>query len=293
MSEAASLTVVIPTYRREMVLLDTLAHLLALDPPPAEILAIDQSERHEPETEARLGGLQETGQVRWLRQEAPSIPKAMNRGLLEARQPIVLFLDDDIRPDPELIAAHGAAHRKHPDTLVAGRVIQPWQEGQDFAPDRDFHFASLRPRWIDAFMGGNFSVRRDAALDLGGFDENFVKVAYHFEAEFAHRWRASGRRIYFEPGACIHHLKAGAGGTRSYGNYLTSWRPDHAVGAHYYFLRSGQPARCLARPLRAVVTRHHLRRPWWIPVTLAAELRALLWALALHARGPRLMRRNP
>ena len=38
-------------------------------------------------------------------------------------------------------------------------------------------------------MGGNFSVRRDIALRLGGFDEQFVRVAYNFEAEFAHRLR--------------------------------------------------------------------------------------------------------
>lgn len=283
----ASLSVAIATYRREGVLLDTLVHLLALDVPPAEILVIDQTEHHAPETVARLQALREDGHIRWLRQSAPSIPKAMNLGLLEARQPIVLFLDDDIRPEPGLIAAHGAAHQQFGDILVAGRVIQPWEEETAAGTTSRSKFAGLQPGWISEFMGGNFSVRRDTALRLGGFDENFVRVAYHFEAEFAHRFVGHGGRIYFEPAACIHHLKAEGGGTRSYGDHLTTGRPDHAVGAHYYFLRSGQFARCLSRPLRAVATRHHLRRPWWIPVTLLAELHGLLWALTLHARGPR------
>ena len=140
-------------------------------------------------------------------------------------------------------------------------------------------------------MGGNFSLRRGEALALGGFDENFVRVAYHFEREFADRWRASGRKIRFNPHAAIRHLKAGAGGTRTYGEHLTTLYPGHSVGAYYYLLRSQLDERrvraFLWRPFHSIMTRHHLRRPWWIPVTLVAELTGMLWALALYARGPR------
>jgi len=286
MQTGHQITVAIPTYRREQVLLESLEYLLALDVPPDEILVLDQTETHEPATEQRLRELHDAGRIRWLRLATPSIPQAMNRGLLEAVHDIVLFVDDDIRPEPELIAAHRAAHRAHGEVLVAGRVIQPWEEGKDFSGDAHFHFAGLKPFWINEFMGGNFSVSRRTALSLGGFDENFVRVAYRFEAEFAHRWRASGRPIYFEPSACLHHLKDSDGGTRTFGEHLTTWRPDHAVGAYYYCLRTGSAGEFLKRPFRAVATRHHLRRPWWIPLTLIAELRGMVWALALYVRGP-------
>lgn len=293
MRDALPVTVAIPTYRREQVLLDTLDHLLDLAHAPAEILVLDQTEQHEGATDRRLGELHDSGRIRWLRLATPSIPQAMNRGLLEAWQDIVLFVDDDIRPEPELITAHLAAHRVHADALVAGRVIQPWEEGRDFSGEANFQFAGLKPFWIDEFMGGNFSVRRDTALALGGFDENFVRVAYRFEAEFAHRWRASGRRIYFEPAACLHHLKDRGGGTRTFGEHLTTWRPDHAVGAYYYCLRTGSVGEFLHRPFRSVMTRHHLHRPWWIPLSLLAELRGMFWALALFARGPRYIEKEP
>lgn len=39
----------------------------------------------------------------------------------------------------------------------------------------------------------------------------------------------------------------------------------------------------------SVKTRHHLRRPWWIPVTFFAEGLGFLWALSLALRGPRLL----
>ena len=287
MSAALAVSVAIPTYRREQVLLDTLDYLLALDSPPAEILVLDQTERHAPATGQRLMELHVAGRIRWLKLDTPSIPQAMNRGLLEARQDIVLFVDDDIRPEPGLIAEHAAAHQAHADALVAGRVIQPWEEGIDFSGESSFRFAGVKPFWIEEFMGGNFSLRREAALALGGFDENFVRVAYRFEAEFAHRWRASVRRIWFEPAACLHHLKDSGGGTRTYGEHLTTWKPDHAVGAYYFCLRTGAIGGFLLRPFRALATRHHLRRPWWIPLTLAAELCGMAWAIALYLRGPK------
>jgi GT2 family glycosyltransferase len=287
MVEKIPISVAIPTYRREGVLLDTLRDLMALKPGPAEILVLDQTEQHEPATDEQLAAIHAAGHIRWIRLDLPSIPQAMNCGLLEATHDIVLFLDDDIRPEPELLAAHLAAHHAHGDVLVAGRVIQPWQEGVDFTQDTGFHFATIRGAWVGEFMGGNFSVRRGTALALGGFDENFVKVAYRFEAEFAYRFRTSGGRIWFEPTACLHHLKDASGGTRTFGNHLSTWRPDHAVGAYYFSLRTGAFSDFLRRPLRAAVTRHHLRHPWQIVGTLLAELRGMAWAWRLHQTGPR------
>jgi glycosyltransferase involved in cell wall biosynthesis len=101
-----ALSVAIPTYRRDQVLIDTVRDLLAFDPPPAEILVLDQTPEHAPDVATVLRDWDTAGQIRWLRLPEPSIPRAMNRGLLEARQEIVLFLDDDIIPGLGLVAAH-------------------------------------------------------------------------------------------------------------------------------------------------------------------------------------------
>jgi GT2 family glycosyltransferase len=283
------LTVAIATYRREQVLLDTIDYVRLLQPAPAEILVIDQTEQHSPKTAARLTELSQAGQIVWVRRTVPSITAAMNHALQLATGDLVLFIDDDVRPEPELLEAHLQAHANHQDGLIAGRVIQPWQEGIDFASavEQGFHFASTQPALIGEFMGGNFSVPRDLAVALGGFDENFVKVAYRFEAEFAARFVGHGGRIFFEPRACLHHLKEAAGGTRTFGEHLTTWRPDHAVGAYYYSLRCRNIREFLARPCRAATTRYHLQHPWRIPVTLFAELGGMVWALMLYLRGPK------
>jgi GT2 family glycosyltransferase len=283
------LSIAIPTYRRGKVLVDTLEFLLALSPRAAEILVLDQTEAHDRSTIDALQAFADAGQIRWVQLPRPSITHAMNHGLQLALQEIVLFLDDDIRPEAELLDAHVQAHSRHPDGLVAGRVIQPWQEGAQEPADARFGFASQRGALIHEFMGGNFSIRKELALQLRGFDENFVKVAYRFEAEFAHRFRAQGGVVLFEPRACVHHLKETAGGTRSYGDHLTTWRADHAVGAYYYSLRTGILRDFVLRPLRSVITRYHVRRPWRIPATLVAELSGMVWALGLFFRGARIL----
>jgi GT2 family glycosyltransferase len=290
------LTIAIPTYNREQVLLETLRRLFALKPPASEIIVIDQTQDHSTQVSFTLDAWQTSGWIRWLRLKNPSITAAMNRGLLEASHQFVLFLDDDVIPNSGLVEAHVKALRETGVALVAGRVIQPWQLGREFPDESVFHFASLRPAWISDFMGGNFSIRRDIALLLGGFDERFVRVAYNFEAEFAHRLRRAGYRIYYEPAAFIHHLQVSSGGTRIFGDHLRSHRPNHAVGAYYFILRtwSGWQSlgRFLGRPLRAIATRHHLRQPWWIPATLVAELSGMAWAMVLAAQGPRYLSSN-
>lgn len=269
--------------------------MLALDPAPDEIIIVDQTLLHEPDTETELGSLEKSGSIRWIRLEMPSIPHAMNVGLLEAHHEVVLFTDDDVVPDRKLVAAHTAAHAEEGGGIVAGLVVQPWDKG--VPPEKRnpeiSRFSRGPRRRLEEFMGGNFSIRRELALRIGGFDENFIMAAYRFEKEFAERVLASGGHIAFEPAAAIEHLQSREGGTRSYGDFLRTIKPTHAVGEYYFHLRSTRvPNRCLriaTHPWRAIRTRHHLRRPWWIPVTLVAEASGFCRAVLLALKGPRLL----
>jgi len=291
MMSSVSLTVAIPTYNRDGVLVDTIRRILALVPRAAEIIVLDQTTEHALDVEQALAAWNHSGEIRWLHLSKPLIPGAMNRGLIEASHHFVLFLDDDILPSSNLLQKHLCALEKTGAALVAGKVVQPWHEGKELSKAEGFHFASMRAGWIREFMGGNFTVRRDVALKLGGFDEQFLRVAYKFEAEFAYRLNRAGYRIFYEPEACVRHLKVSGGGTRTFGDHLRSHRPNHTVGAYYFIMRtwSGWQSllHLLGRPLRAIVTRHHLRRPWWIPATLIAELSGMAWALVLAGQGPR------
>jgi GT2 family glycosyltransferase len=292
--KSTDLTIAIPTYRREQVLLETVSLFLSFNVQNIEILVLDQSASHIPHVQNELSRLHALGQIRLLKLNEPSIPRAMNCGLVEASHDLVLFVDDDIIPEADLIGAHLNAHALDKGRIVAGRIIQPWQEGLDFSQDRGFHFASKQSREIENFMGGNFSLDRNEAIALGGFDENFVRVAYQFEAEFAYRWRAAGYHIIFEPKACVHHLKVSSGGTRTFGNHLTTVQPDHSVGAYYFYLRTWSGSSTLKsimnRLFGAIVTKYHLKNPWRILPTIISEVHGLIWACHLAWRGPRYIR---
>jgi GT2 family glycosyltransferase len=295
------LSVAIPTYRRGGVLLETLNQLLALKYRAGEILVVDQTPQHQPATESALGELEAEGSIVWHRLRAPSIPKAMNHALLAARHDVVLFLDDDIELTSELVREHAREHDGLDVACVAGGVVQQWQEKLDESEDAwlngrsedpdAFRFNSVKRRRIERFSGGNFSVKKNLALEVGGFDENFVRVAYRYEAEFAERVLGAGFIIQFQPAASLVHLKVNTGGTRSFGHHLRSMKPAHSVGRYYYLLVARRLPRRFRRivsgPFSAIRTKHHLARPWWIPVTLLSELSGMGWAWWLFMRGPK------
>jgi len=294
-----NLSVVIPTYKREVILLNTLNQLLSLRHRAREILVVDQTPQHQPATISALEKLEADGRIIWHRLQSPSIPKAMNHALLAARHDVVLFLDDDVELTSELVREHAKEHHDRNVACVAGRVVQLWERkldenenawlnGHNEDPDA-FRFNSGKRRKIERFMGGNFSVKKKLALEIGGFDENFVKVAYRYESEFAERLLDAGFIIQFQPAASLVHLKENTGGTRSFGHHLKSIKPAHPVGKYYYLITAKRLPRRFRRiilgPFRAIRTKHHLSRPWWIPVTLLSEFSGIVWAWWLFMRG--------
>ncbi|MFZ2491708.1 MAG: glycosyltransferase [Thermoanaerobaculia bacterium] len=294
-------SVAIPTYGRDEVLLETVRTLLALETRADELLVLDQTPQHVEAVERALAELDRHGDIRWLRLPRPSIPATMNRAFLEAEGDIVLFLDDDVIPSEHLVQGHRSAYQDPNVWAVVGQVLQPGEAEIDPPPtssescrDLEFAFNQNRGAFVENVMAGNLSVRRDRAIQVGGFDENYVTVAHRFESDFAIRVVDAGGRIWFEPSASIRHLKAPSGGTRTWGHPLTSASPAHSVGDYYFALTSvprGKRFRYAAhRMFRSVRTRFHLRHPWWIPVKLVGEVRGLAQALLLRRRGRALLR---
>jgi len=283
------ITIAIPTLGRDEVLTDTISAILQSNRKANEIIIIDQSDGHNEKTLSKLRDWHKQGEIQWLCIRYKSITHAMNIALRKSTSERVLFLDDDIIPDKDLLEAHYECSIVNPSAIIAGRVLQPWHNGEADISEEPFLFNSLDSREVSSFMGGNVLIPRTEAIRIGGFDTNFVRVAYHFEAEFAYRWISNGNRILYEPKALIHHLKTKRGGTRSYGHHLTTFRPDHSVGRHYFYYCRYSPKDAFVKSLRDLIkcsfTKHHLRNPLWIPITLISEIAGLIWALVLFTSG--------
>jgi len=287
------ITVAIPTYNRGAIVAETVRRLLELDPPPEAIIVVDQSV----EENERLAEWHRQGRISLIRLEQPSIPHAMNVALLAATTAVVLYVDDDVEPAPGLIEAHERAHSDESIWAVIGQILQPGETPHHYdrpEDDLEFHFNHDTGRFVANVMAGNLSVKREHAIDAGGFDENYVGVAYRFETDFALRLVAAGGNVWFSPEAGLRHLKLASGGLRSYGDHRSSPSPAHSAGDYYFAIHHRPPLfrYALRRLRRNVMTRYHLTHPWAIPPKLIGELRGWMLARRLARGGRRLLARN-
>jgi GT2 family glycosyltransferase len=293
-------SVVIPTLDRGSVVLDTIRHLRALERAPEQILIADQTSEHEPEVKRELRRLHSAGTIRWLELSPPSIPRAMNIGLQEAENEIVLFLDDDIVPGKEIVAAHLDAFAADEIWASAGQVLQPWQQPEvrigsaGRIESLRFPFQSTVEQPVSNVMAGNLAVRKTKALAIGGFDENFIGAAYRFETDFAWRILEAGGRIVFSPKASIRHLKLDRGGLRAFGEHRSASNAIHTSGDYYFaelHLAGMEKWQYIATRLRQnLLNRFLLRNPSSLPSKLMGELRGLREGRRLSRRGRKLLR---
>jgi glycosyltransferase involved in cell wall biosynthesis len=113
---------------------------------------------------------------------------ARNTGWQAARFPWVVFLDDDVVPEPDWFACLRV------DLDVSARVGgvqgQVWVPLPADRPPTDWERSTAgleEARWITADM----AYRRPALAEVGGFDERFPR-AYREDAELAYRVRRAG-----------------------------------------------------------------------------------------------------
>lgn len=261
-------------------------------------MIVDQTECHEVAIERELASRAAAGTIRWCHKNTPSISEAMNVGALLARGELLLFLDDDITASRDLVEAHRNA-LTGPDSPPAtcGQVLQPWHRTPDESVERfdiGFNPACSFPCEVVFLMAGNFAIRREEYLRLGGMDENFRGVSYRLESELAYRLvHTTGRRVRFVPEASLRNLRA-PGGTRAFGDN-SSWNHiGGSIGDYYFAFRSLRFGSAILHSLRRVrqetLNRAILRRPWHIPEVCVRELVAFTWALSCLARGPRYLR---
>ncbi len=283
------------------MLCQTLGLLLRQEPKADEILVIDQTAQHPPEVEKFLREKHEAGEIRWISQETPCLPEAWNRAILEARGEVLLFLDDDVTFEPGFLAAHLA---NYTDPNVVGISGAMTGEGEQmFTPTDTLPLEAAREPfgWMEVpthvsrrvpklpMHSLNLSVRRHAALAVGGFDENFGRMAGKVDFDFG--WRIGKLfpgRTWHDPKAAIFHIRAPRGGCRREERWHLPDK-DEIYPNVYFFCKnfslwSGR--RFLWPPIRhRVLNKYNVTRPWWLPVA-AARFLSGMWKGVRLASGP-------
>ena len=238
------LSLVIPTVDRPQALYNLLRHLEHQSRGPDEIVVVDQSAEEDPRLAAYAAA---RPRVRLHRIVERGLPNARNVGVALSKGDVVLFLDDDSIPDPDLVRFHAETYADPGVAGVGGRV----KGGYDAAGGAvgRFHplggtvernFGADRPAEVDHLPGGNMSFRREVFAKVGGFDRSYGGSALGEETDFCLRARRAGFRFVFEPRAGLEHLHLPTGGCRE--PRFERWLFWHAHNAMLFALRHGRAA---------------------------------------------------
>jgi len=265
-----SCTILVPTYSRALLLRGALESIQKLLIPPGwqvEVLVVDNGSKDNTtaivEDSRRAGPLD----VRHVVESRQGLNYARNRGLLEADSEWVIYLDDDMLVNPEWVLGLVEAAERHAPDCVIGPV-EPWFEQ---APD-----SWLTPRVVRSVTspysqkgnvvhlvenklahelpGCNFAVRREAALEAGGFHPSLDRAGKGMLAggdfEFGVRLARLGRPVVYSPRCLIRHFisqaKVSVAGLRA------RWQGMGATGRAFERLDGKEPS-------SARLVRDHLR----------------------------------
>ncbi len=217
-----TISVAVCTRDRTRQLGQCLEALVKLEPPPDEIVVIDNapSDDQTRELASRLA-------VRYELEPCPGLDFARNRALRVASSDIVAFVDDDVVPDVHWFSAARAVWQQNPDAGAVTGQILPLELVTDaqvaFERRGGFRGGNQQIRYAGDHLpgnpvypygpgmfgaGANMSFRREVALRLGGFDEALdtgPPLPGGGDLDMMHRVVRAGFALVYEPRAVVFH----------------------------------------------------------------------------------------
>lgn len=203
-------SIIVPTFNRRDVLLDGIASVVAARRPwPCELIVVVDGS-----TDGTLEAVEDLDlplPLTVLFQGNQGAAAARNLGAAAARGERLLFLDDDMTVDPELLVEHDRALNAGADAAVGhmrldarsphtilSRGVQRWAESRRARLDR-----SAGRLGVADFLSGQLSVGTGWFSAIGGFDEELTaKGTFGGEdTDLVYRLLQAGARIRFSPGA--------------------------------------------------------------------------------------------
>lgn len=143
-------------------------------------------------------------------QSIPGASATRNAGARVAKGKYLIFIDNDILCEPDLLEKHFKALQQNPGFWIVGQVINlEEQEKSVFGKYRKTLFPLVpetdAPHEINGLTGQNVSMPRSDFEKLGGFDESFY-VASGEDQEFSMRARKQlGVKVLLVPSIMVIH----------------------------------------------------------------------------------------
>jgi len=214
-------SIAICTYNNARKLEAVLESLRGLICPPAleyEILVVDNNSRDETKAVVERSQAIWGQRLRYIFEGTQGLSHARNRALKEAAGDIVSYIDDDVKVDPGWLSAVAAAFEKYSAAVVGGKsyLIYPSQRPawlpeayESLLSKLDYGDQVIVGLDKDLF-GLNYSVRKELAVQLGGFDTSLGRCRHSLgsgeESDLLHRIREAGGLAVYEPRAIVGHV---------------------------------------------------------------------------------------
>ena len=214
-----SASVIVCTHDRAALLPRCIESIAAQRRPASEVEIVIVDNASTDDTAAIARRLQQRMDgLRYAYEPTLGLSRARNHGIGIATGDVLLFIDDDATAQDGWLDSMLAAYRNEQVSGVAGRirldseVPRPWW----FVPEVEQLFSCLdlgdTPRLLaprEWPFGTNMSVRRDVAVQFGGFPEDLGRVGECLlsseETAFFEQLTRRGLRIAYEPGAVVVH----------------------------------------------------------------------------------------
>ncbi|HEY7167613.1 MAG TPA: glycosyltransferase [Candidatus Binatia bacterium] len=194
-------SVVVCTYNGARTLPDCLNGLAHINYPDVEVIVVNDGSTDNTESIARDSGF------RVISTANRGLSHARNVGLKAARGEIVAYLDDDAYPDRDWLKylAHTFLTTNHAG--VGGPNLAPSNDGPvaecvAHAPGGPVHVL-MTDEEAEHIPGCNMAFRRDALLEIGGFDEQFRSAGD--DVDICWRLQKKGFTLGFSPAAMVWH----------------------------------------------------------------------------------------
>lgn len=234
--ERPAVSVIVCTYNRADSLRHTLTALGAQVVPPDwpwELVVVDNNSTDHTRTVVERGG-QNVPQLRYVFEPQQGLSHARNAGIRAAAGKLLLFTDDDVRPEPNWIQTTVTALEREQADGCGGYIAPDWETPPPaWLTERFFGFLAVkvdtRPYLIEhpgqLPFGANMAIRRRLIDQHGDFDVHRGRrgnqLASGEDSELFTRFLAAGAKLVYVPESRVHH-RIEAFRTRK--SYFRRWR---------------------------------------------------------------------
>lgn len=175
-SHPPAISVVVCTRNRGVSAVETVISILANTHPSFELILIDQSTNVE--TEQALEQFGADSRFHYIHSTSQGVSHARNIGLSLARAPLVAFTDDDCVVPSDWLSVIANTFAAQPQAAVVFCNVEaaPYDPKAGYIPVHIRKDSKLvRTLWDQCHasgIGAGMAMRRDATLEMGGFDEH-------------------------------------------------------------------------------------------------------------------------